>query len=1190
MSLPRGRSLLSATCGVLALSAGVLIVLGWVTRTAILLRFGPGYSSSALSSGMCLLIGGSALALAAWGAPRRAAWCGLPLIAVAASTLFQTVTGLDLGIDLPQLHAWMQDSNPHPGRMASTSALGFLFLGLGLVTNGITLPGHWVQRLRSMCGIGAFLLGLSGLLAHFVNPEMLFGWYGEITRMAPYSGLGIVVLAVGFLARWQPKATHEDTPQAHRRSIFNTAAIALTVVAAISGTAGFAWQLNGVTQSAQAQLSRAINDRHLVLEEALATAQKKVELSSGSPVLIEAVSTATRPTLDIIVDSMLSNGFSHVAIDGLAGTLSSGGTSVGESAMHVRLKGASTGTLVWHGAYLVRHREAIQGPRGVIGYLRTEQPVNVQTLLAGEIIRWGATFDMALCSEADADHIACFPQRLNPRWFTVPKAVEGQPLPMALALNGHTGVTARLDFRHRQVVAAYAPVGNTGLGMVLKVDSDELYGPARRQFLLMLPGLLVIVLAGLWALRLRLHPLVKELISTRVSAQANEARFIAAMESGLDAFYILRAERDGQGSIIDFRFTYVTVRGAAMVSMTPAQVEGQLLCELIPVNRTGGFFDKYKAVVETGTPLAEEFSIDQPGLVATWISHQVVKLGDDSIAITSRDISERKHAQEAVRKSEELLRLVTDSVPALIAYLGADERYIFINRGGAELYGKSVREVVGRTVLEVVGPQNYRVMQAHIATVQRGQEVTYEREVVRADGNRHVVTSYFPHRDEHGDLFVCALSHDITARKQMEAALAVSQDRLKAVTDNVPALISYIDREHRFRFANLAYRDWLGIDPDTLIGRSLGEVYGDMAYAGILPYLNRALAGELLSYERELPSAGSDDVRHAHVTMTPHRDASGTVVGLYVLMNDITALKKAEKQSARSEERLTLALEGSHLALFDWNLVTNQVFHSAHWSSLLGGPPVETTSEVESLRYLVHPDDLPGVLDKVSSAVKGLSAFYNAEHRVRTVSGDWLWVSSRGRVVERDAVGRALRLSGTNADITEQKRIEAQFQRMAEIDSLTGLPNRALFNDRLDRALARLRRQGGAMALLLLDIDFFKVINDGRGHDVGDAVLQEFARRLTATVRLTDTVARLGGDEFTIILEGLHSEAESQHVARKLVAAMAEEFVHEGQSMRVTASVGLAYVDQPAEAPGLIKRADQALYRAKAAGRNTYCT
>ncbi len=485
-------------------------------------------------------------------------------------------------------------------------------------------------------------------------------------------------------------------------------------------------------------------------------------------------------------------------------------------------------------------------------------------------------------------------------------------------------------------------------------------------------------------------------------------------------------------------------------------------------------------------------------------------------------------------------------------------------------------------------PQCERLLQRHF----EGKTVRYECEVrVRHSSGHWVwlkdrgrVTSWTANGQPE---WMFGTRRDISERKRQEVELVRSQQQLKAVTDNMPALISYIDRDHRFRFANLAYQTWLDLSPASLIGRHIRDLYGDEVYAKILPHLDRALAGEAHSYERTLDTPHG--MRHLHATMTPHRSDAGDIVGLYVLMNDITALKRVETQLAVSQERLSLAVDGSHLALFDWNLGTNQVYHSAHWSQMQGGEAVETTTSLPELSALVHPQDLPGVLLKVAEVVKGITPFYSAEHRVRTHSGTWLWILSRGRVVERDARGRALRLSGTNADISEQKSLEAQLQHLAEIDHLTNLPNRLLFNDRLQSALHRVQRHGTHMALLLLDVDHFKAINDGHGHDAGDAVLQEVALRLTSVIRKTDTVARLGGDEFAILLADLHASDEAEKVAGKVVDVVAQDFAFAGETLRFTASVGLAFLDHPNEwKAALIKRADQALYGAKFAGRNRY--
>lgn len=597
-------------CGALAFAAGVLVIAGWLTRTAMLLRLSDQFVAVVFGTGVCLALGGLALTLrrkTGARAHRLSAWLGAGLLWVSSLMLLELLLGRDLGIDLPSWHAWLQDGNPQPGRMAPATALGFWLLGLGLSSEWVRTSSRAFWHLRLGCGIGVLLLSAIGLLSQFVHTELLFGWAGQFNRMAPYTALSMLVLAAGYIGRWTSAAELDDSPQAHRRRIFNAAAMALSVVALITGLAGFALQLNSVTQKAHEHLSRALGDRRLVLQEALATAHANALVATGSPWLRHGALNLlpSRQALAAIAAQLLPQGFSYVAFEGENGTWASAGRSMGTPAREVRLQGEAPGSLAWREGYFFRHRQAvIEGPPGVALYLVTEQPLKVLALLSNEIGQWGVSFDMALCADGGPPWLTCFPQRLMPHAFTAGKMMKGQPLPMALAVSGHTGVTARLDFRQRQVVAAYAPVGDTGLGMVLKVDSDELYAPARRQFLIVLPVIVLIVAAGLWVLRIRLRPMVQALVSTREMAQANEARFIAAMESSLDAFYILRAERDAHGEIVDFRFTYATARGAALVSLTPSQVEGQLLCELLPINRSQGFFDKYKAVVDTGVALA----------------------------------------------------------------------------------------------------------------------------------------------------------------------------------------------------------------------------------------------------------------------------------------------------------------------------------------------------------------------------------------------------------------------------------------------------------------------------------------------------------------------------------------------------------------------------------------------------------
>jgi diguanylate cyclase (GGDEF)-like protein len=310
-------------------------------------------------------------------------------------------------------------------------------------------------------------------------------------------------------------------------------------------------------------------------------------------------------------------------------------------------------------------------------------------------------------------------------------------------------------------------------------------------------------------------------------------------------------------------------------------------------------------------------------------------------------------------------------------------------------------------------------------------------------------------------------------------------------------------------------------------------------------------------------------------------------IGVLVLR---LAVKPLVARLHSSEKQLSLALQASRLALWDWNLRSGEIYLSDQWQAILGGNPRPTRTSLPDLRAMVHPEDAPRLDQCLREVLKGAVSSYDVEHRVRALDGAWTWVRSCGEVVERSRSGRALRMTGTNADISARMEMQGRLVHQATHDVLTGLPNRSLFYDRLTQAIARSRRAGTLMAVLYLDIDKFKSINDTLGHDAGDDLLKAFSRRLAGCVRTTDTVARLGGDEYAVVLESLAGRDDGCRVAEKIVNAMQPPFTLQSRSLGITTSVGIAFYEGESEAgpDGLVKRADGALYRAKHAGRNNY--
>ena len=421
----------------------------------------------------------------------------------------------------------------------------------------------------------------------------------------------------------------------------------------------------------------------------------------------------------------------------------------------------------------------------------------------------------------------------------------------------------------------------------------------------------------------------------------------------------------------------------------------------------------------------------------------------------------------------------------------------------------------------------------------------------------------------------------------LERSARESEAMLRNITDNIPGLVAYIDAAERYRFANAAYEKWVGMKPEQMAGRTIRELWGEKRYALFEPNLQRVLRGERVSYEYAVTN-GSE--RRMLATYAPDKDASGKVKGFYILASDVTDLVRARNEAREAHERLERALDGSSVALWETDLRTGRVYLSDAWGEMSGGERGDMITSVTELTALVHPDDLEAAARASLETMKGLRPVAVAEYRVRAGTDGWRWLLTRGRVTERDpATGRALRMVGTNVDITDRKRMEEALQSVANTDALTGLANRVALADRIRLAIARSRRNATAFALLYLDIDRFKQVNDSHGHSAGDKLLVQFAMRLRACVRASDSVARLGGDEFIVLLEDLKDRDAALRIAQKILEDTRTPVRIDAREVAVTTSIGVAYYAGDESGEELLQRADAALYEAKRAGRDAYC-
>jgi diguanylate cyclase (GGDEF)-like protein/PAS domain S-box-containing protein len=289
-----------------------------------------------------------------------------------------------------------------------------------------------------------------------------------------------------------------------------------------------------------------------------------------------------------------------------------------------------------------------------------------------------------------------------------------------------------------------------------------------------------------------------------------------------------------------------------------------------------------------------------------------------------------------------------------------------------------------------------------------------------------------------------------------------------------------------------------------------------------------------------------------------------------------------------SEERYALAARGANDGLWDWDLVRGVVYFSPRWKAMLGIPEERAFSDAAEWLGRVHPDDRARLEAALAQHLEGRTPHLEVEHRLRHDDGGFRWMLVRGLAVRQDG-SRPTRIAGSLTDITDRKVAEEKLLHDALHDGLTGLPNRSLFMDRLSQAMAFSRRSDGdgyRYAVLFLDIDRFKTVNESLGHFQGDRLLVAVARRLLACVRDGDTVARLGGDEFVILLEDFLDPQEPLRVATRIHDELAPAHDLDGNVVFATASIGVAMGDREYQKPlEILRDADTAMYRAKDLGR-----
>jgi PAS domain S-box-containing protein len=510
----------------------------------------------------------------------------------------------------------------------------------------------------------------------------------------------------------------------------------------------------------------------------------------------------------------------------------------------------------------------------------------------------------------------------------------------------------------------------------------------------------------------------------------SEARFRAAAEGSLDAFFIFHSVRDEQGNIVDFAFAELNANAEQMISMSKHEVIGQRLCELFPINRTGGFFEKYVRVVETGVVLEEEFAISTPGIKASWLQHQVIPL-QDGIAITSRDISDRKAAEQALLEREECFRATFLAATIGMSHCDPMGRFLRVNQKFCETVGYTEEELLTRTLWDITFPDDLAVNLERGRSLLVGEIENYsiENRYIHKDGPIvwvHQTVSVVRESTGEPKHFVVVVA-DISARKLAEKETQQTRNFLQTTIDHLPVAVFVKDGKEdsfgAFRLWNKTSERMFGVTAEQAIGKTVHDLFpkeqADFFYQKDREAFERGTPEDI---PEEFIDSYSLGRRILHTVKVPLYDENHEPKYLLCISEDITESKLAEAARTESEARLRLALDAAQMGTWDWNISTNEIVYSDQLGLVFGLPRGTSHPTYEAFLSAVHPEDRESLEKAVTRALKE-GVDYGTEFRVIGPDGSLRWVGNKGQVLF-DQTRKPRRMLGVLMDITDRKQAE----------------------------------------------------------------------------------------------------------------------------------------------------------------------
>ena len=566
----------------------------------------------------------------------------------------------------------------------------------------------------------------------------------------------------------------------------------------------------------------------------------------------------------------------------------------------------------------------------------------------------------------------------------------------------------------------------------------------------------------------------------------------------------------------------------------------------------------------------------------------------------TQDITERKRTEEALRESEAQYRLLSEHMTDTIWLMDMNLKTIYQSPSILKVRGFTVEEILEMPVEKHLTPESLKIAtDAFLEELPKIEAdpnydfvITLDLEYYRKDGTTMWSENKFSViRDVSGKaVSVLGEARDITDRRKAEAALRESEGKYRLLSEHMTDTIWLMDMNLKTTYQSPS--------AEKLRGFTLQEIR-DMPLEKRLTPESLKLAFEVLSEEIPRIEADPDynpvrklDIEYyckdgttvwTETKFSVIQDPSGKPVSILSEARDITDRRKAEEALRESQEKYRSLVENINDVFYTLDNQGNityvspvvERFTQYKVSDLIGKP----------FTPLIYPDDLPGLLDSLDRLVSGELEPW--EFRILDKDGRVIFVRTSSRPLYKD--GEMVGIAALMTDITERKQMEQKLEEMATHDHLTGLPNRVLLLDRFRIAEAMAHRNKTRLAIMSLDLDKFKTINDTLGHEAGDQVLKNVSARLKNIIRASDTLARIGGDEFVLVMQETKRREDATAIAQKIVDSFAEPMLINGHSINVSTSIGIAiYPDEAEDLETLIKKSDAAMYYSKGHGRNRF--